>query len=90
MLPISYMSNQVFQKLLRMSEDEFGLLVNGPITLPCDAVFMEYAVFLIQGCDDRHLQDALVVSIASSSRCSSILSHSLHHGQTNQPFRVCS
>ncbi|TXG64968.1 hypothetical protein EZV62_011962 [Acer yangbiense] len=65
-LPILYLSNQIFQELLRMSEEEFGLPGNGPITLPCDAVFMEYVVSLIQGCVDRHLQDALVVSIASS------------------------
>ncbi|KAK0583395.1 hypothetical protein LWI29_036479 [Acer saccharum] len=88
-LPISYLSNQIFQELLWMSEEEFGLPSNGPITLPCDAVFMEYAVSLIQGCVDRHLQEALVVSIANS-RCSLILSHSLHHGQTNQPLLVCS
>ncbi|KAK2664945.1 hypothetical protein Ddye_003519 [Dipteronia dyeriana] len=34
-LPISYLSNQIFQKLLRMSKDEFGLPSNEPITLPC-------------------------------------------------------
>ncbi|KAK3193344.1 hypothetical protein Dsin_024654 [Dipteronia sinensis] len=88
-LPISYLRNQIFQELLRMSKEEFGLPVNGPITLPCDAVFMEYVVSLIQRCVDKHLQEALIVSIASS-RCSLILSHSLHHGQTNQPLLVCS
>ena len=87
-LPISYLSNQIFQELLRMSEEEFGLPGNGPITLPCDAVFMEYAVSLIQGCVDRHLQEALVMSIASS-RCS-LWSHSLHHGQISQPLLVSS
>ncbi|KAK0581008.1 hypothetical protein LWI29_008785 [Acer saccharum] len=85
-LPISYLSNQIFQELLRMSEEEFGLPSNGPITLPCDAVFMEYAVSFIQGCVDRHLQEALVMSIASS-RCS-LWSHSLHHGQISQPLLV--
>ncbi|KAI9181967.1 hypothetical protein LWI28_020596 [Acer negundo] len=87
-LPLSYLSNQIFQELLRMSEEEFGLPVNGPITLPCDAVFIEYAVSLIQGCVDRHLQEALVMSLVSS-RCSS-WSHYLHHGQISQPLIVCS
>ncbi|KAI9182121.1 hypothetical protein LWI28_022305 [Acer negundo] len=87
-LPISHLSNQIFQKFLRMSEEEFGLPGNGPITLPCDAVFMEYALSLIHECVDRNLQEALIVSIASS-RCSLILSHSLRHGQTNQPLLVC-
>ncbi|KAK0581570.1 hypothetical protein LWI29_015273 [Acer saccharum] len=88
-LPISHLSNQIFQELLRMSKEEFGLSGNEPITLPCDAAFIEYAVSLIQGCVDRHLQEALIVSIASS-KCSLILSHSRHHGQTNQPLLVCS
>ncbi|KAK1588076.1 hypothetical protein Q3G72_010226 [Acer saccharum] len=85
-LPISYLSNQIFQELLRMSEEEFGLPSNGPITLPCDAVFIEYAVSLIQGCVDRHLKEALVMYIVSS-RCSS-WSHSLRHGQISQPLIV--
>ncbi|KAI9181077.1 hypothetical protein LWI28_011219 [Acer negundo] len=87
-LPVSYLSNQIFQELLRMSEEEFGLPGNGPITLPCDAVFIEYAVSLIQGCVDRHLQEVLVMYIVSS-RCSS-WSHYLHHGQISQPLIVCS
>ncbi|KAK0580319.1 hypothetical protein LWI29_000617 [Acer saccharum] len=87
-LPISYLSNQIFQELLRMSEEEFGLSGNGPITLPCDVVFIEYAVSLIQGCVDRHLQEALVMFIASS-RCS-LWSHSHHHGQISQPLLVSS
>ncbi|KAK1591355.1 hypothetical protein Q3G72_006377 [Acer saccharum] len=61
---------------------------NGPITLPCDVVFIEYAVSLIQGCVDRHLQEALVMFIASS-RCS-LWSHSHHHGQISQPLLVSS
>ncbi|KAK1589064.1 hypothetical protein Q3G72_019960 [Acer saccharum] len=46
-LPISYLSNQIFQELLRMSEEEFGLPSNGPITLPCDAVFIDYEQQLV-------------------------------------------
>ncbi|KAK2663774.1 hypothetical protein Ddye_002348 [Dipteronia dyeriana] len=87
-LPITYLSNQIFQELLRISDEEFGLLGNRSITLPCDAVFMEYAVSLIQACVDRHLQEALVMSMAGS-RCS-LWSQSLHHGQTSQPLLVSS
>ncbi|KAL5803641.1 hypothetical protein ACOSQ4_031946 [Xanthoceras sorbifolium] len=86
--PISYLSNYIFLELLRMSEEEFGLPSNGPITLPCDAIFMEYVVSLIQGCVDRHLQEALLMSVASS-RCSP--SPSLHHyEQTSQQLLVYS
>ncbi|KAK2637439.1 hypothetical protein Ddye_032231 [Dipteronia dyeriana] len=86
--PISYLSNHFFQELLRMSEEEFGLPSDGPITLPCDSIFMEYAMSLIRGCVDRHLLETLLMSV-SSSGCS--LSHSLHHyGQTSQQIIVCS
>ncbi|XP_019094828.1 PREDICTED: auxin-responsive protein SAUR61-like [Camelina sativa] len=34
--PISYLSNSVFQELLKISEEEFGLSTGGPITLPFD------------------------------------------------------
>lgn len=46
--PISYLNNYIFQELLIMSEEEFGLPSNGPITLPFDAMFIRYAVSLIQ------------------------------------------
>ncbi|XP_010549559.1 PREDICTED: auxin-responsive protein SAUR66, partial [Tarenaya hassleriana] len=36
-LPITYLTESIFQELLKMSEDEFGLPGNGPITLPCDS-----------------------------------------------------
>ncbi|KAH7543726.1 hypothetical protein JRO89_XS15G0006900 [Xanthoceras sorbifolium] len=85
MFPISYLSNPIFQELLRTSEKEFGLPSNGPITLPFDAVFMEYVESLIQGCADRHLQEALLMSIAKC-RCS--LSDSFCHEQTSQPLLV--
>ncbi|OWM80471.1 hypothetical protein CDL15_Pgr019751 [Punica granatum] len=48
-IPLSYLHNQIFQELFRMSEEEFGLSSKGPITLPCDAAFMGYVVSLIQG-----------------------------------------
>ncbi|KAL5805029.1 hypothetical protein ACOSQ3_031829 [Xanthoceras sorbifolium] len=86
--PISYLSNCIFQELLRMSEDEFGLPNNGPITLPCDAIFMEYAVSLIQGCVDRHLQEALLMSVPMSKCSQSPSQH--HYGQTSQQLLVCS
>ncbi|KAK1571905.1 hypothetical protein Q3G72_024707 [Acer saccharum] len=84
--PISYLINHIFQQLLKMSEEEYGLPSNGPITLPCDAIFMEYAVSLIQGCVNRNLYEAFLKSVASS-RCS--LSHAFYpYGQTSQKLLV--
>ena len=43
-LPISYLSCYIFQELLKMSEEEFGVSSNEPIVLPCDSLFMNYIV----------------------------------------------
>ncbi|KAD4982154.1 hypothetical protein E3N88_18825 [Mikania micrantha] len=37
-IPLSYLNTNIFKELLRMSEDEFGLPSNGPITLLYSAV----------------------------------------------------
>ncbi|EOA38669.1 hypothetical protein CARUB_v10010606mg [Capsella rubella] len=67
--PISYLSNSVFQELLKISEEEFGLSTGGPITLPFDSVFLEYLIKLIQRRIDGDTEKALLMSI-SSARCS--------------------
>ncbi|KAF8410332.1 hypothetical protein HHK36_002859 [Tetracentron sinense] len=45
-VPLRYLNHNIFRELFRMSEEEFGLPGDGPITLPCDAFFMEYVVLL--------------------------------------------
>ncbi|XP_010478315.1 PREDICTED: auxin-responsive protein SAUR67-like [Camelina sativa] len=67
--PISYLSNSVFQELLKISEEEFGLSTSGPITLPFDAVFLKYLIKLIKRRMDGDTEKALLMSI-SSARCS--------------------
>ncbi|OVA16031.1 Auxin-induced protein [Macleaya cordata] len=44
MIPLKYLHTDIFKELFRMSEEVFGLPGDGPITLPCDALFMEYVV----------------------------------------------
>ncbi|XP_010499461.1 PREDICTED: auxin-responsive protein SAUR65-like [Camelina sativa] len=67
--PISYLNNSVFQELLKISGEEFGLTAGGPITLPFDSVFLEYLINLIQRRIDGDTEKALLMSI-SSARCS--------------------
>lgn len=47
-----------------MSEEEFGLPRDGPITLPCEAAFVEYALSLIRRHVDRDVEKALLLSLA--------------------------
>ncbi|KFK44768.1 hypothetical protein AALP_AA1G300600 [Arabis alpina] len=78
--PIRYLSNSVFQELLKISEEEFGLPSGGPITLPFDSVFLEYLIKLIQRRMDGDTEKALLTSI-SSARCSLHCSFQLQEQQ---------
>ncbi|CAH8253871.1 unnamed protein product [Arabidopsis lyrata] len=67
--PKSYLSNSVFQEVLKISEEEFGLSSDGAITLTFDSVFLEYLIKLIQRRMEGDTEKALLMSI-SSARCS--------------------
>ncbi|GJV22640.1 hypothetical protein Tco_0897645 [Tanacetum coccineum] len=54
-MPLHYLNSNIFMELLRISEDEFGLPRNGPITLPCDSILMNYLVNVLE----RGLSDDL-------------------------------
>ncbi|XP_052194374.1 auxin-responsive protein SAUR68-like [Diospyros lotus] len=88
--PIAYLNHEIIRGLLELSEEEFGLPSDGPITLPCDAAFMEYVVSLIPRRTSKEMKEALLVSIANNGRCS--MSHSLlHHQQKpSQQSLLCS
>ncbi|KAK9129306.1 hypothetical protein Sjap_009793 [Stephania japonica] len=83
-IPLKFLSSDIFKELFRMSAEEFGLPGNGPITLPCDSVFMEYVVWLVRGHVSKDLESALLMSLATGRCCSSsILSQS---NDTCQPL----
>nr|GLL37040.1 auxin-responsive protein SAUR68-like [Ipomoea trifida] len=84
-VPLVFLDNEIIRQLLVMSEEEFGLPSDGPITLPCDAVFMEYIVSLLSRGVGKELQTALLASV-TSNRCSST---SMHQGWRDQQFLVC-
>ncbi|KAL3539129.1 hypothetical protein ACH5RR_002495 [Cinchona calisaya] len=67
--PIAYLNNPIFRELLKMAEEEFGLPSDGPITIPCDAVFMDYLISLIRRRATKDTERAVLLSMASC-RCS--------------------
>ncbi|MBA0829140.1 hypothetical protein Goarm_013761 [Gossypium armourianum] len=69
-IPLAYLRNTIFVELLKMSEEEFGLPSDGPITLPCDSVAMNYILSLLQRSLAKYLEKAVLNSVASY-RCSS-------------------
>ncbi|CAH2034318.1 unnamed protein product [Thlaspi arvense] len=61
------MSNSVLQELLKISEEEFGLPREGPITLPFDSGFLEYLIKLIERRMDEDTEKALLMSISCAT-----------------------
>ncbi|KAK3227600.1 hypothetical protein Dsin_007462 [Dipteronia sinensis] len=67
-IPLAYRSNDIFRELLKLSEEEFGLSSDEPITLPCDAAFMTCTVSLIKCRAAKGLDNAFLDSIITR-RC---------------------
>ncbi|WCJ18902.1 SAUR-like auxin-responsive protein family [Euphorbia peplus] len=76
LLPLEYLNNGIIIELFNMAEDEFGLPGSGPLTLPCEAEIMEYAIGLIKRQVNGDVERALLTSIANS--CSSLPFHLQH------------
>ncbi|XP_074558554.1 auxin-responsive protein SAUR64-like [Curcuma longa] len=68
-VPLSFLKSCIFQELLKVSAEEFGLPGEGRITLACSGVFMEYVVSLLKSSVSRDVEMALLASI-DASRCS--------------------
>ncbi|GLT86020.1 hypothetical protein SLE2022_041830 [Rubroshorea leprosula] len=87
-LPLEYLKNEIVRVLFELAEQEFGLPGNGPLMLPCDAVFMEYVTSLIKKHATKDVQRAVLLSMTTSSRCSSSLW--LYQQETSQQLPICS
>ncbi|KAJ0077506.1 auxin-responsive protein SAUR68-like [Pistacia vera] len=83
-IPLNFLKNNIIIELFTMAEDEFRLPVNGPITLPCDAVFMECAISLILRNAAKDVDKALLMSLATC-----LPSSNLHQNQSNQQSLIC-
>ncbi|KAJ0964020.1 hypothetical protein J5N97_029142 [Dioscorea zingiberensis] len=75
MVPLAYLDNKIFKELLKISEEEFGLPGDGPITLPCDAASMEYVLSMLRRGISQEVERALLSSIFIScqSSCSTLI-----------------
>ncbi|KAE8724752.1 hypothetical protein F3Y22_tig00009942pilonHSYRG00213 [Hibiscus syriacus] len=80
-VPLSYLRNNVFVELLKVSEEEFGLSIHGPIMLPCDSALFKYVVSIVQQGMEIHLEKALLSSIFPTrySVCTSFRQGQTHH-----------
>ncbi|KAL6844893.1 hypothetical protein ACP4OV_025552 [Aristida adscensionis] len=63
-VPLAYLGKTVFEELLQMSHEEFGFASDGPITLPCDAAVMEYAMCLLKRSASTEVERAFLSTMA--------------------------
>ncbi|KAG0472691.1 hypothetical protein HPP92_014130 [Vanilla planifolia] len=63
MVPLEFLSSNIFKELFRISEDKFGLPTEGPIQLACDAAFMEYIMPLLRRRVSVELERYAVLSV---------------------------
>ncbi|CAN6464256.1 unnamed protein product [Victoria cruziana] len=77
MIPLACLRRPIFQELLKMAEEEFGLNIHGALTFPCDSMVVDYIMSLVQSDMSRQIENALVASLGSN-RCfsSSVLPQS--------------
>lgn len=64
--PLGHLNTYIFKELLTMSEEEFGLPSNRPITFPCDASFMKDVANLIQQRATLGKEKALMLSLVTN------------------------
>ncbi|XP_061362443.1 auxin-responsive protein SAUR68-like [Gastrolobium bilobum] len=64
-VPLKYLSTNIFRELLKWSEEEFGLPANRPIMLPCESVFLDYVISLVRESIPEDVEKALTTFVAA-------------------------
>ncbi|KAJ3690833.1 hypothetical protein LUZ61_019997 [Rhynchospora tenuis] len=87
MIPLEYLNTSLVMQLFQLSEEEFGFTVDGPITLPCEAEFIEYALGLIKRGLSEEVERALLSSVLLPHRRACSVQSNL--GTICQKVEVC-
>lgn len=87
MIPLDCLKNRIVMQLFKLSEEEFGYTVDGPITLPCEAAFVEYAMDLVKRGVSEEVERALLSSVLLP--CYHACSAQSKFGAINQRVEVC-
>uniref|UniRef100_A0A0E0M454 Auxin-responsive protein n=1 Tax=Oryza punctata TaxID=4537 RepID=A0A0E0M454_ORYPU len=75
-VPLPYLGTPVFGELLTMSREEFGFAGDdGRITLPCDALVMEYVLCLLRRDASEEVERAFLSSMARPCHNVGVLNH---------------
>jgi Auxin responsive protein len=86
-IPLEYLNTTIVMKLFQLSEEEFGFLADGPITLPCEAAFLEYAMDLVKRGVSEEVERILLSFVLLP--CHHACSVQSNFGATSQQVDVC-
>uniref|UniRef100_A0A0E0M458 Auxin-responsive protein n=1 Tax=Oryza punctata TaxID=4537 RepID=A0A0E0M458_ORYPU len=86
-VPLAYLGTAVFGELLAMSQEEYGFSGDGRITLPCDAMVMEYVMCLLGRNASAEVEKAFLSSMVMPCHYASCVTPSLG---AYQQVAVCS
>uniref|UniRef100_A0A0E0B629 Auxin-responsive protein n=1 Tax=Oryza glumipatula TaxID=40148 RepID=A0A0E0B629_9ORYZ len=86
-VPLAYLGTAVLGELLTMSREEYGFSGDGKITLPCDAMVMEYVLCLLGRNASAEVEKAFLSSMVMPCHYASCVTPSLG---ACQQVAVCS
>ncbi|XP_052168724.1 auxin-responsive protein SAUR36-like [Oryza glaberrima] len=86
-VPLAYLGTAVLGELLTMSREEYGFSGDGKITLPCDAMVMEYVLCLLGRNASAEVEKAFISSMVMPCHYASCVTPSLG---ACQQVAVCS
>ncbi|KAH7669123.1 Small auxin-up RNA protein [Dioscorea alata] len=70
MVPLAFLSSDIFKELFKLAEEEFGLPGKGPIVLPCDAISMGQVLQVLSMHVSKDVEKAFLNNIIFTARCS--------------------
>ncbi|KAM0942305.1 putative small auxin-up RNA [Dioscorea sansibarensis] len=70
MVPLAFLSSDIFKELFKLAEEEFGLPGKGPIVLPCDAISMGQVLQVLSMHVSKDVEKAFLNNVICTARCS--------------------
>ncbi|KAL4186546.1 hypothetical protein AMTRI_Chr09g34480 [Amborella trichopoda] len=74
-IPLTFLNRPIFQELLLMAEEEYGLTGCRPLTVPCESFVMDYIVSLLNKNASKEVEKALVSMACCRAAHPSLLLH---------------
>ncbi|KAJ0087562.1 hypothetical protein Patl1_09433 [Pistacia atlantica] len=83
-VPLYYLNHPIFRVLLEMAEEEFGIIANGPLQVPCEEELMDNILSLLRRNPSHDAETTYSYMGASITSFFPLFhAHNQHHDQQN-------